>query len=426
MHRMQSSDSISENSEITITVSPPRGKSKGKNKEKSSASTSSPSSHIVRADSVQAEEVPTIPLGSLQTISTLEPEVAIRSTASTRSVKLPTPLVVQPSEYQRGISEWIQVWWDGIRPAYVAIALLPVLLGNTLAWTQSISSQAPFGHFRILHFIVMLVAVAAMQIGANLVNDYYDYIKGVDTSNPLGPGGLIQQGLIKPINVLNIGLVLLTFSAVAGAVIALAGGLYVFLLGVIGLLCAYFFSATSRSLSSLTLGELVSLCIYGPFLTVGAYLVQNGGLINRASLINTLLYSLPLGLLAAAIVHVNNMRDVESDAQADKRTLASLLGLRLSRTLYILLLLGAYAVIVALGIPHGAPHLILIAFWTLPLLVIALTGVLRADMPPSLHLVLHETLKLQRYFALLLIAALLITAIVLSVLPHLPSRLLPV
>ena len=426
---MQSGDSISENNEITITVSPPRGKGKGKNKEKfptSPSSSSSPSSHIVRADSVQAEEVPTIPLGSLQTISTLEPEVAVRSTASTRSVRLPTPLVVQPSEYRRSLGEWIQVWWEGVRPTYVAIALLPVLLGNTLAWTQSIAPQTPFGHFRILHFIVMLVAVAALQIGANLVNDYYDYIKGVDTSNPLGPGGLIQQGLIKPINVLNLGLVLLAVGAVAGAVIALAGGLYVFLLGIVGLLCAYFFSATSRSLSSIALGELVSLCIYGPCLTLGAYLVQNGGIINRALLIHVLLYSLPLGLLAAAIVHVNNMRDVESDAQANKRTLASLLGLPLSRALYIFLLLGAYAVIVALGIPRGAPHLILIAFWTLPLLVIVITGVLRADMPPSLHLVLRTTLSLYRYFALLLIAALLITAMVLSVLPHIPSRLLPV
>ena len=426
---MQSGDSISENSEITITVSPPRGRGKGKNKEKLPASPtplSSSSSHIVRADSVQAEEVPTIPLGSLQTISTLEPEVAVRSTASTRSVRLPAPLVVQPSEYRRSIGEWIQVWWEGIRPAYVALALLPVLLGNTLAWMQSISPQVPFGHFRVLHFIVMLVAVAALQIGANLVNDYYDYIKGVDTSNPLGPGGLIQQGLIKPINVLNFGLVLLALGSVVGAVIALAGGFYVFLLGIIGLLCAYFFSATSRSLSAIALGELVSLCIYGPCLTLGAYLVQDGGVINQALLIHVLLYSLPLGLLAAAIVHVNNMRDVESDAQANKRTLASLLGLRLSRALYVLLLIGAYAIIVALGIPRGAPHLILIALWTLPLLVVVITGVLRADMPPSLHLVLYTTLSLYRYFALLLIAALLVTAIVLSVLPHIPSRLLPV
>nr|HET6902691.1 1,4-dihydroxy-2-naphthoate octaprenyltransferase [Ktedonobacteraceae bacterium] len=404
---MQSNDSASEDNDPTITVSPKRGKS--------------PSfSHIVTADSVQAEEVPTIPLSSLQTLSTLQPEVAVRSTAATRAVRFPAPLVVQPTEYRRSLGEWWQVWWDGIRPAYVGLALMPVLLGSVLAWTHSLSTKTPYGQFHLLHFVATLVAVVALQIGANLVNDYYDYIKGVDTSNPLGPGALIQQGLIKPINVLNLGLVLLALGAVVGAVVAITGGFYAFLFGILGLLCAYFFSATSRSLSSLMLGELVSLCIYGPLLTLGAYLVQTGGIINRALLLNVLLYSLPLGLLAAAVVHVNTMRDVESDAQANKRTLASILGLRLNRVLYILLLLGAYAISAGLGIPHGAPHLILITFWTLPLVVVAFTGVLRADMSPSLHLVMRETLKIQRYYALLLVIALLITAL-LTMLPHLPA-----
>jgi len=409
---MQSNDSTEENNETTITVSPTKGKP-------------TTSSHIVTAASVQAEEVPTIPLGSLQTLSTLEPEVAVRSIAASRSVRLPTPLVVQPAEYRRGIGEWLQLWWEGIRPAYVALALLPVLLGNVLAWTQSVSTTTPFGHFRLLHFISTLLAALALQMGANLVNDYYDYIKGIDTSNPLGPGGLIQQGLIKPINVLNLGLVLLAVGAVVGAVVAITGGLFVFVFGIIGLLCAYFFSATARSLSSLALGEVVSFCIYGPLLTLGAYFVQAGGAPARSLLINVLLYSLPLGLLATAAVHVNNMRDVESDAQANKRTLASLIGLRLSRVLYVLLVLGAYAVVVALGIPRGAPHLILITLWTLPILVVALTGITRADMPPSLHLVMRETLKIQRYFSLLLIAALLLTALF-TLLPHLPAHLLPV
>lgn len=415
---MQSNDSTEENNETTITVSPTKGKpvvASGK---------PIASSHIVTAASVQAEEVPTIPLGSLQTLSTLEPEVAVRSVAASRSVRLPTPLVVQPAEYRRSIGEWLQLWWEGIRPAYVALALLPVVLGSVLAWTQSVSTTTPFGHFHLLHFIATLLATLALQIGANVINDYYDYIKGIDTSNPLGPGGLIQQGLIKPTNVLNLGLVLLAVGAVVGAVVAITGGFFVFVFGIIGLLCAYFFSATARSLSSLALGEVVSFCIYGPLLTLGAYFVEMGGVPARSLLMNVLLYSLPLGLLAAAAVHVNNMRDVESDAQANKRTLASLMGLRLSRVLYILLMLGAYAVVVALGIPRGTPHLILITLWTLPILVVALTGITRADMPPSLHLVMRETLKIQRYFSLLFIVALLITALF-TLLPHLPTHLLP-
>jgi 1,4-dihydroxy-2-naphthoate octaprenyltransferase len=210
-----------------------------------------------------------------------------------------------------------------------------------------------------------------------------------------------------------------------GALVALAGGLYVYLFGLIGLLCAYFYSATARSLSSLALGELVSFCVFGPLLTLGAYMVQTGGFANRAALVSVLLYSLPLGLLATAVVHVNDMRDVESDVQARKRTLASVQGLRWGRVEYILLVVGAYAIIVALGLPHGAPHLVLITLWTLPILLVAITGVMRADMPASLHLVMRETLKLVTYFALLLIAALIVSALMI-VLPHLPSHILPI
>jgi len=100
--------------------------------------------------------------------------------------------------------------------------------------------------------------------------------------------------------------------------------------------------------------------------------------------VSVLLYSIPLGLLVTAVVHVNNMRDAESDLQAGKRTLAAIMGLGLSRALYLLLLLGAYAIITALAIPRGAPHLVLIIWWTLPTMFVAITGVWRADLPGSL------------------------------------------
>jgi 1,4-dihydroxy-2-naphthoate polyprenyltransferase len=411
---MQNKDSALDKDDTTITVSSPKKKivdstatTKGK---------TANSSHIVTAESVQAEEVPTIPLSSLQTLSKLEPEVSVRSVAATQSVRLPAPLVVQPSEYRRSLGEWMQVWWEGVRPDYVLLAIMPVLIGSALAWQQTLSPQTHFGKFHILHFIAALAAVIALQIGANLVNDYYDYIKGIDTSNTLGPGGLIQQGLIRPIDVLNMGLVLLALGALVGVIIAMTGGPYIYLFGLVGLLCAFFYSATIYAFSSLAFGELAVFCIYGPLLTLGAFMIQVGGVVNRASLLTVLLYSLPLGLLATAVVHTNNMRDFESDVQANKRTLASFLGLRLSRLLYILLVLGAYAVILALGIPHGAPHFVLLTLWTLPILVVALTGILRADMSASLHVAMRTTLKLETYFALLLLVAILITGL-LAILP---------
>lgn len=400
-----SSSSSSEGTETTVTVSP--AKSKG-----------TVSSQIVTADSVQAEEVPTIPLSSLQTLNALQPEVSV---ASAQAVRLPAPLVVQPLEYRRGLGENLQVWWDGARPAYLPLSIMPVLVGTTLAWTQSMTTKTPFGHLRISHFIVTLLAVIFLQVGAHLVNDYYDYVRGVDTSNTLGPGGLIQQGFVKPTRVLLLGIVALCIGVILGLFVAFSGGLYVLLFGVVGVVCAFLYSATSRSLSSIALGEVVSFLIFGPLITLGTYLTQMTTP-SRSQLVNVLLYSITLGLFAAAIIHVNNMRDAESDAQAKKHTLATLFNIRVSRILYILLILAAYAIVTALGIPRNAPHLTLIALWTLPSLLIVLSGILRADLPASLHMLLRQTLKLETAFTVLLIVALILSALY-TALPAISSHI---
>lgn len=378
------------------------------------------STHIVTAEAVQAEEVPTIPLGSLQTISALQPEVSVHSVASTRSVSVPVPLVVQPSEYRRSQGEWLRVWWDGIRPAYFFLSLSPFILGSVLAWTHSITSKTPLGHFRLNHFLATLAALFLIQVGAHLLNDYYDYIHGVDTSNPFGPGGLIQQGLIKPTNVLTYGLGILGLGALLGLIVALQGGPFVFLMGIVGLLCAYFYSGSTRSLSTLVLGELVAFLVFGPFITVGSYLIQTSGVMDRGVLV----YSLPIGLLAVAVVHANNMRDAEGDAHAGRRTIASILGLRWSRAVLVMLLLVAYGITITLALPKTGPHWLLLTLWTFPLLTIVVTGALRTDTPAGLHMVMRQLLRLDLYFGLLLSAGVLITAL-LTVLPHLPTRLLP-
>ena len=375
------------------------------------------SAHIVTADSVQAEEVPTIPLGSLETLSELQPAISIHSVASTAEVSLPAPLVVQPAEYRRSFKEWIQIWRDGMRPAYLPLSVMPVLTGSILAWRETITAKAPLGKFHLTHFLFALVAVILLQIGAHLINDYYDYLRGIDTSNTLGPGGLIQQGLITPSKVLVTGLTLLGLGALIGIVVAVAGGPIVFLLGLIGVLCAYFYSATQRAISSKALGELVVFSIFGPLLTLGAYMVQTGQMSLQA-----LYYGIPLGLLAAAVVHVNDMRDVEGDTHAGKRTIVSMLSFRWSRVGFLVLLLGAYGAVAALGIPHGTPHFILIALWTLPTLVVIITGILRTDTAAGLHTIMRQVLTLETSFALLFVVGLL-TSTFISILPHIPAIL---
>jgi len=377
------------------------------------------SSQMVTAESVQPERVPMVPSGMQQTLSELQPQISTYSVATTRSIMQPLPLVAQPSESERGLGERLSIWWEGIRPAYLALSLLPVVLGSVTAWTQSISLKTPRGNFHATRFVIAVVVVLLVKVDALVVFADYYCLGGIDTSNSLGPGGLIQQGLIKPARVLALGLIALGLGALLGAFVAVSGGWLVFVFGLIGVLAAYFYSGISKGLSSLALGELVFFFIFGPLLTIGSYMVQTGHL-DRIVYI----YSISLGLLATAFIHLNNMRDTESDAPAGKLTLASLLGLRLSRLLYVILAVGAYAPIVALDLPRHAPHLLLIVLWTLPTLVIAITTVLRTTSPASLHKAMLENLRLETFFTILLIVALVVTA-VLPVLPHLPSIALP-
>ncbi len=377
------------------------------------------STRVVTADSVLAEEVPTIPIGSLETIHSLEPEVSVHSVASTRSVRIPAPLVVQPSEYRRTPNEWLQVWLDGIRPSYLPLSLLPALLGSLLAWTQTISANVPLGHFRVLPFVAMLVSLLLLQMGAHLINDYYDYLRGIDSSNALGPGGLIQQGLVKPTRVLTSGLVILGLGLLLGLIVASTGGVVLYLFGLIGVLCAYFYSAPPRALASLGLSELIAFLLFGPLITMGAYAVQAGHVVY-----SSFIYSLPLGLIAAAIIHLNNMRDMEGDLLAGKHTIATFIGMRWSRIWLLVLLVSAYAILVFLAVPHHGPHLLLIALWTFPLLVLIISGIVRTDTPASIHIAMLQTVKLEIYFTLLLMIALAILAL-LPVLPHLPAHILP-
>jgi len=374
---------------------------------------------MVTADSVQSGKVPVVHAGMPRTVSEFQPKNSIYPVAITRSVIQPLPLVEQPLERERRLGEWLSIWWEGIRPTYLALSFLPVVLGSVVAWTQSISLKTPRGNFHPIKFVLILIAVLLLQISAHLINDYYDYLRGIDTNNSLGPGGLIQQGIIKPVRVLAVGLIALGLGALLGTFVAVSGGWLVILFGLIGVLAAYFFSGIPKGLSSLALGELVCFFIFGPLITISSYMVQTGHL-DRIVYI----YSISLGLLATAFIHLNNMRDTESDALAGKLTLASLLGLRLSRTLYVILVVGAYAPIVALGLPRHGPHLLLIVLWTLPTLIIVITTVLRTASPASLHTAMLGTLKLETFFTILLIVALVLTAI-LPVLPHFPWFTLP-
>jgi len=376
-------------------------------------------SKIIAADSIKAEEIPTIPIDSLELVTSLQPTINIHSIDIASFRNLPTPLVVQPSEYRRSLSEWFQIWWEGIRPGYLSLSLLPILLGTTLAWTHTVNAQAPLGRLNIGHMIGGIVVASLIQIGGHLINDYYDHIRGIDTGNRLSSGGLIQQRYIKPTFVLKMGFTLLGIGTFLGLLFSIGGGILTYLFGGLIVLGTYLYSAPPHPLSSIALGEITGFIFFGPLLTLIAYMAQTSGSIP----VSAFIYSLLPGLLATAVIHTNNLRDSETDTNAQKRTLAYLLGTKASRFVYLLLLSAAYVIVAILGLPPHTPHLILITFWTCPLLIIVINGIMRTKSPIGFHLVMCETLRIQLYFMLLLIVSLIITTFI-PVLPHLPSHLL--
>ena len=171
------------------------------------------SPQMVTADSVQSGKVPVVRAGSQQAVSELQPKITTYSVVPTSTVSQPVPLVEQPLESDHSWREWLAIWWEGIRPAYLGLSLLPVALGGVVAWTQSISAKTPRGTFHVFTFVLTVIAVLLLQTSAHLINDYYDYLRGIDTNNSLGPGGLIQQGIIKPARVLAVGLIALALGA---------------------------------------------------------------------------------------------------------------------------------------------------------------------------------------------------------------------
>jgi 1,4-dihydroxy-2-naphthoate octaprenyltransferase len=376
---------------------------------------------IVAADPIQAEDVPTIPIDSLELVASLKPAISVHCVDKTSLPNLPAPLVAQPSEYQRSLSEWLQIWWDGIRPGYLSLSLSPILLGTTLAWTQTVHAQTPLGQLDLAHLLGSIVLAFLIQIAGHLINDYYDYVRGIDTGNILGSGGLIQQRYVKPTLVLMIGLILLGMGTIFGLIFSIGrGSLMLYLFGLLIILGAYFYSAPPRPLSSIALGEISGFILFGPLLTLGAYMAQTGSSLPASAFI----YSLPPGLLAMAVIHTNNIRDRETDANSQKLTLVHFMGLRASRIIYLLLLFIAYSIIGVLGVIHQGPHLILITFLALPPLVIVISGIIRTTASAGFHLVMRETLRIEIYFVLLLIAGLVLTALI-PVLPHVPAHLLP-
>ena len=202
----------------------------------------------------------------------------------------------------------IALWIQAARPKTIVASLCPVLVGAVLALRED--SIHP-----LLFFFTLLTALG-IQISTNLANDYFDFLKGADTKHRIGPQRITAAGLVSPTTMRLAVFMSFAITALLSIPLIIQGGAIMSLLICLSLFLGYAYTGGPYPLAYLGLGDLFVLIFFGPCATLSTYFLQTG----HASLL-PILMGLPAGLISTAILTANNLRDVESDRAAHKKTL---------------------------------------------------------------------------------------------------------
>ena len=230
----------------------------------------------------------------------------------------------------------LSAWVEGTRPRTLGASVTPVLVGTAAA-----------GHVIAWRFVAALVVGLGLQVGVNLANDYHDGVRGVDTAERLGPPRLTSSGLATPTAVLGASLLAILVAGIAGLALAIATTLWLVPIGAVAMLALWLYSGGPRPYAGLGLGELMVFVFFGVMATAGSAYVE----VERVPAA-AWWGSAAMGFLAVAILVANNLRDIPTDAEAGKRTLAVRLGDPRTRQLYRGCLIAAF-VVVAVGVAVG-------------------------------------------------------------------------
>jgi len=301
-----------------------------------------------------------------------------------------------------------RAWLLAARPATLWAAVVPVLVGGGLAWGESpggatsgdwfkIGSNVVEGAFRADAFVVTLLAALAIQIAANFANDASDASRGADSLDRIGPTRVVAEGLLAPRQIWTGVWVLFAVAAAGGIYLAVIAGWPVIVIGVFSILATLGYVGGPKPYGYLGLGEVFVFLFFGVVATVGSRYVHDSTAPAEAWLL-----SIPVGLLVTAILVVNNIRDIDTDAVAGKRTLAVLLGRSRTARLYAGLVVGAFLAIVAFVIPELTPRWTMLALAAVPLAVRPVQAVFRETAGPPLIGALKQTARLHLAVGVLL------------------------
>jgi 1,4-dihydroxy-2-naphthoate octaprenyltransferase len=288
-----------------------------------------------------------------------------------------------------------RIWLMAARPRTLPAAVAPVLVGTALAWSE--------GSLDWLAFAAALLGALFIQVGTNLSNDYSDARRGADTEERLGPVRVTAGGLVPPRQVLIATYASFGLAVLFGIYLIVVAGPVLLLIGAASILAGVLYTGGPRPYGYEGFGELFVFTFFGLVAVTGSYYVQRLSLEWEAFAL-----AVPVGLLASAILVVNNVRDLDTDRQAGKRTLAVRLGRERTRKLFAAMIALSYVTALVPWLFGSLSPWVLLVLLTLPIAIPLVRTVSTHSDGPTLNEALARTGMLEFAFCVLLSAGVLI------------------
>ncbi len=290
----------------------------------------------------------------------------------------------------------VRIWLMAARLRTLPVGLAPVLVGTALAGFE--------GEFHPLRFVAAVLGALFIQVGANLSNDYSDARRGADTEDRLGPVRVTAGGLVPPRQVLIATYVTFGLAVLCGAYLIAVAGWQLLLVGVASIIAGVLYTGGPRPYGYDGLGEVFVFLFFGVVAVAGSYFVQTEALEWEAFAL-----AAPVGLLASAVLVVNNYRDMDTDRRAGKRTLAVRLGRTRTRVLFAAMVYGSYVLTPVTWLFGELSPWVLLPLLTVPLAAPVVRIVRNRTDGPTLNEALAKTGMLELVFCVLLSAGVLLS-----------------
>jgi 1,4-dihydroxy-2-naphthoate octaprenyltransferase len=290
----------------------------------------------------------------------------------------------------------MRIWLMAARVRTLPAAVAPVLVGTALAGYAHV--------FHPLRFLAALIGAVFIQIGTNLSNDYSDARRGADSEDRLGPVRVTAGGLVPPRQVLIATYITFGVAVLAGIYLIAVAGWELLLVGAASILAGVLYTGGPKPYGYEGLGELFVFLFFGIVAVAGSYFVQVKHLDWEAFAL-----AVPVGLIASAILVVNNFRDIDTDRRAGKRTLAVRLGRERTRVLYAVMIYGAYVLTPVTWLFGPLTAWVLLPWLTLVGAAAVVRTVRNHTDGASLNQALAQTGILQLAFCMMLSAGLLLS-----------------